>query len=318
MGITTGISWTDATWPITWGCSRVIWRSEPTPEHPGGKVLPGACDHCYAFAFNDRMYAAHTKGKPVPSVFHHPFSEVRILPERLGLPLTWRKPRRVFVDSMSDLFHEKIPDDFLAQVFGVMAVTPHITYQILTKRPERMRDWVNSISLQTTQYPNGDMGAQYCINAALRAGVLAPWANRRLPAHLQMSAHWPLPNVWLGVSVEHQRAADERIPHLLQTPATVRFLSCEPLLEPLDLSAACKSSRGRFGGMLTPDWVIVGGESGRGYRPMDLDWARDLRDQCQRMRIPFFYKQGSGPRPGMNPTLDGMEWHQFPDVGGAV
>ncbi|SLG33563.1 bacteriophage protein gp37 [Mycobacteroides abscessus subsp. abscessus] len=230
MGATTKIEWTDSTWSPVTGCD---------------KVSPG-CDNCYPNGFG-----------------------VTLRPERLGEPLRWRKPRRVFVNSMSDLFHKDVPDEFIAKVFGVMARAPQHTFQILTKRPGRMRSLL------------GDRvdGAQPLLEAATEEET----------ATAIYDAPWPLPNVWLGVSAEDQKWAEVRIPVLLDTPAAVRFVSAEPLLGPIDLTRR---------GLLAPDecerrldWVIVGGESGRGARPMHPEWARSLRDQCTAAGVPFFFKQ---------------------------
>ncbi|WP_110933769.1 DUF5131 family protein [Paenibacillus bouchesdurhonensis] len=182
MSDKTGIEWADATWNPVTGCTKV---SE-------------GCRNCYAKTFTERFEG--TPGHYFESGFH-----VTLRPEKLDQPLRWKRPRRIFVNSMSDLFHPDVPDGFIEQVFRVMTIAQHHTYQILTKRPERMRDWI------------------------LQRG----WIMSELP------------HVWLGVSVENQKAADERIPHLLQIPAVVRFLSCEPLLGPVDLSKW----------MLTPGWT---------------------------------------------------------------
>jgi len=175
---------------------------------------------------------------------------VREVPEKLAEPLSWRKPCRVFVNSMSDLFHWQVSVTFIDQVWEVMAQCPQHVFQILTKRPTRMRNVVDHL---------------------LPCGILE--------------------NVWLGVSVEDQKTADERIPLLLQTPAAVRFLSCEPILGPVDLTrfiADFELGRGERGNL---HWVIAGGESGPGARPMDLDWLRCLRDQCREANAPIFVKQ---------------------------
>lgn len=212
-------------------------------------------------------------------------------PGRLDQPLRWRKPRRIFVNSMSDLFHDEVPGEFIDQVFARMRVAGlkwgH-TFQVLTKRPERMR--------------------QYVIEASERVRYLAP---PNLPRNWYHATNWrwPLPNVWLGVSAENQRMADERIPLLLQTPAAVRFVSCEPLLGSVDLTNITADTAGgpeqwnvldkvKAAEALVPDapntsidWVIIGGESGPDARPMHPDWARSLRDQCQQADVPFFFKQ---------------------------
>jgi len=189
-------------------------------------------------------------------------------------PLKWKRPRRIFVNSMSDLFHDGLPDAAIDQVFAVMAAAPQHTFQVLTKRPARMKAYVGG--------------------ALRRVPLLAPG----------IMVPWPLPNVWLGVSAERQREADERIPLLLATPAAKRFISAEPLLGPLCLDEALMDGHpGRTDidgprgmhylrhGTPRVDWIIAGGESGPGARPMHPDWARSLRDQCSRAGVPFFFKQ---------------------------
>ena len=224
----------------------------------------------------------------------HAADNVQVHSDRLDQPLRWRKPRKIFVNSMSDLFHPAVPDAFLDDVFAVMLGAPHHIFQVLTKRPERMHDY-----LQNPATPD-----RVALQAWRDAGMADhPVSLRDMKVFLKFS--WPLPNVWLGVSVEDQRRAQERIPLLLQTPATLRFLSCEPLLGPVDLTDfqpfheicycqeepnGCKP-RFSFGcpekGI---DWVIVGAESGPQARPMDDDWVRSLRDQCQDADVPFFFK----------------------------
>lgn len=219
MSDRTGIEWTDATWNPVTGCDQV---SE-------------GCDHCYAKTLAERWWA----GQYPPNADGSPrrFEDVRTHPERLDQPLRWRRPRLVFVNSVSDLFHSDVSDEFIDRVFDVMAETPQHTYQVLTKRPGRM----------------------------------ASYTRRRRPD--------PLPNVWLGTSVENQRWADVRIPQLLRAPAAVRFLSCEPLLGPVDLKLE-GTEEVLNEGLPQMDWVIVGGESGVGHRPMAPEWAQSLRDQC--------------------------------------
>lgn len=188
-------------------------------------------------------------------------------PGALDMPLRWRQPRLVFVNSMSDLFHARVDAAFVARVWSVMAATPQHTYQILTKRPERL-----ARVLATAQ-------------AGLGRG------------------RWPLANVWLGTSVESDEFAG-RADHLRAAPAAVRFLSLEPLLGPLpslDLSGI--------------DWVIVGGESGPEYRPLDLDWVRQIRDRCVHLGVPLFFKQVGGPTPKAGGRLlDGQTWDQMPQA----
>lgn len=258
MGDNSGIEWTDATWNPVTGCD---------------KVSPG-CDHCYAESIAHRF-----AGTPAyPDGF-----AVTLRPERLDQPLRWRKPRKVFVNSMSDLFHKDIPDEYIARVFAVMALASQHTFQILTKRHARMRALLSSTAFQDSvidaaaDHPELDRRHQVG-----RGAPLCDW-----------DGSWPVPNVWLGVSVENQQWADIRIPALLDTPAAVRFLSCEPLLGPVDLALTAVQHDGalpyRRASYL--HWVIVGGESGPGARPMHPDWARSLRDQCTAARVPFLFKQ---------------------------
>lgn len=255
MADKTGIEWTDATWNPVTGCD---------------KVSPG-CDHCYAENIAHRF-----AGTPAyPDGF-----KLTLRPERIDQPLRWKKPRRVFVNSMSDLFHKDVPDEFLAEVFAVMAVASRHTFQILTKRHGRMRSLLSSTEFK------GEV-----------AGLAArTWHDNYRGYDSHDLAVWPLPNVWFGVSVEDQARANLRIPALLETPAAVRFLSCEPLLGPVDLGYGepCDHSRAtceEIGCWRALDWVIVGGESGAGARPMHPEWARSLRDQCDAAGVPFLFKQ---------------------------
>lgn len=244
----TKIEWTDRTWNPVTGCT---------------KVSPG-CDHCYADSIATRFAGT----KAFPNGF-----DVTLRHDRLADPLRWRKPARVFVNSMSDLFHADVPDGFIWSVFCRMAVARRHTFQILTKRHGRMR------SLLTRWAADGWIARDHRMS----------WND--LSRYVVDSA---LPNVWLGVSVEDQKRADLRIPALLDTPAAVRFLSCEPLLGPVVLCRGCAADqpcaldRGPGSGI---DWVIVGGESGPRARPMHPRWARDLRDECREGGVPFFFKQ---------------------------
>jgi protein gp37 len=227
----------------------------------------------------------------------------------LSDPLKWSKPCTVFVGSMSDLFHEKLTDEQIASVFGIMAACPQHTFQVLTKRSKRMREWFEWIAAERRALEleiagrfttGGDIEVRRCLYELDQHRV-----NRK---HVEYPL-WPLPNVWLGVSVENQATADERIPLLLQCPAAVRFISAEPLLEPVEL---------QFGrGWLEPfidvdpmlrrakrlDWVIVGSESGPGARQMQIEWAELLRDQCRAAGVAFFTKQiaNQRDRKGGNP-----------------
>ena len=272
MADKSNIHWTDASWNPVTGCSRV---SE-------------GCRHCYAEALSLR----HGWSKK-PWTAPNAAENVVLHPDRLALPLRWKEPRRVFVNSMSDLFHEQVPDEYIVDVFRIMAHADHHTFQVLTKRPERMARLLSDGTLSAVADEIG-------------------------------GCTWPLPNVWIGTSVERQKEADERIPHLLMAPAVVRFLSCEPLLGSIDLSRwlarnAAPGPNGIFSDRLAINdrgrlhWAIVGGESGPGYRTMEVDWARDLRDQCLAADgVAFFFKQSSGFRPGMGRELDGHVWEQFP------
>ena len=285
----TNISWATDTWNPVTGCSHVS----------------DGCRFCYAEALSLRRGWSQK-----PWTAPNAAENIILHPDRLDQPLHWRAPRRVFVNSMSDLFHEMIPDEFIADVFAVMALATHHQFLALTKRPERMRNLLSHHAFETL------------VDASIR--------RRGYVCACELD-EWPLPNVWVGTSVERQREADERIPLLLATPAAVRFLSCEPLLGPLDLTFYLDpvlTDTVEWSSQIYPTvpwpvmdgitWVIVGGESGPNYRPMNLDWARSLRDQCQAAGVSFFYKQGSGPRPGMNATLDGVEWHQYPDAKEAI
>ena len=268
MSAGTGIEWTDATWNPVTGCTQVS----------------RGCDNCYAKTFAERW-----RGTPGHH-FEQGFDLV-LRPERLDQPLRWNKPRRIFVNSMSDLFHTDVPDDYIARVFAVMAATPQHTYQLLTKRHGRMRSLL------------GDNGVR------LRD------ATPHEPTKLQLYRQWPLPNVWLGVSVEDQQSAQLRIPALIDTPAAIRWLSCEPLLGPVTLARTDKDAL-VDGGI---DWVVVGGESGHRARPMQPDWARALRDECTTAGVPFFFKQWGGRTPKAGGRLlDGRTHDQMPEVGAAA
>lgn len=253
MGDRSSIEWTDASWNPVTGCT---------------KVSPG-CDHCYA----ENMAHRFAGSKAYPNGF-----EVTLHPERIDQPLRWRKPRRVFVNSMSDLFHDAIPDSYIAEVFAVMALAPQHTFQVLTKRAGRMRSLLNRELFWTSV--RGHVNRLYDTGRGEHPG----WA----------SGLNELANVWLGVSTEDQKWADIRIPQLLKTPAAVRFISAEPLLGGIDLSGYIGHLPEDEDGAPYPrglDWVIVGGESGRGARPMHPRWVHSIRHQCQTNSVPFFFKQ---------------------------
>jgi protein gp37 len=257
----------------------------------------------------------------------HPYEQgfdLRLVPDKLTEPLRWKKPRRVFVNSMSDLFQDGVPDSYIDQVFAVMALCQQHTFQVLTKRAERMRSYFDD---------DLDDGDPTCMlerwaDAALTIQPLGEGENATDEAASRYeevtSCDWPLPNVWLGMSVENQHFADERIPMLLQTPAAVRFISAEPLLEALDLKPFLSwriqtdGWNGRTehfaelpaeGGTRGLDWVIVGGESGPGARPFNLAWASSIVGQCKSAGIACFIKQlGKMPYEGSaSPYTSGPE-----------
>lgn len=288
MADSSKIEWTDATWnPIT-GCTLV---SE-------------GCRNCYAAQLAATRLKNHLSREGLATLNADGVAKfngtVRFNEEWLDQPLRWKKPRMVFVCAHGDLFHEAVPDEWIDQVFAVMSQCPHHTFQVLTKRPERMRDY-----LTTPLWQHKIVAAAVSLK------------SDRIPVHA-VWPHPPLPNVWLGVSVEDQVAADARIPNLLATPAAVRFISAEPLLGPMDLRKVnarpwdkepggqqwtdaltgmtniwVESRQGGWGGVAPGkiNWVIVGGESGANARPMHPDWALDLRDQCAAADVPFFFKQ---------------------------
>lgn len=307
MGENSKIEWTDSTWtPIRArrkDTGKVGWHCE--------KISP-ACDHCYAAAMNKRSDGLIGIGT---ALNYAPDSlakvDIYIDEKMLMAPLRWKKPRKIFVCSMTDIFGEWVTDEMIDGVFAVMALCPQHTFLVLTKRPERMLAYMGSGDRHTP------------IIAAMNGGWNVGAAALR----------WPLPNVWLGVTAENQEWADKRIQLLLQTSAAVRFVSCEPLLGPVWID------RGR--GFLTGeahdnapyrgtriDWVITGGESGTGARPSHPDWFRSLRDQCQAAGVAYFHKQNGEWTPvdgqmmyrvgkhHAGRLLDGREWSQFPEDGG--
>ncbi|MFN3473527.1 MAG: phage Gp37/Gp68 family protein [Blastomonas sp.] len=299
MPVTT-IEWTEATWNPIAGC---------TVHSPG-------CTNCYAMRTAARLanipatapvYAGLTQPSKAGPVWT---GKVAVNESTMLAPLRRRKPTMYFVNSMSDLFHEAVPDEVIDRVFAVMALCPQHTFQVLTKRSERMRAYLTTGR------------SIYVWRQTRELGLPELERAKRLDSAVRRRVFLPLANVWLGVSVEDQKRADERIPDLLATPAAVRFLSCEPLLGPVSLEEAwhgesaldsecwgecgwcvkgypplhnCRDNRqseadwmkGRSG----IDWVIVGGESGPGARPMHPQWARSLRDQCAAAGVPFFFKQ---------------------------
>jgi protein gp37 len=245
MSVQSKIEWTDATWNPVRGCT---------------KISPG-CAHCYAEVFAERFRGV--KGHPYEFGF-----DPRLVPEKLEDPVRWKRPMTIFVNSMSDLFHEAVPDEYILKVAGVMVRADWHVYQVLTKRAERM--------------------------------------NHLLDSQLRFAAAQP--HIWWGVSVENKRHGMPRIDQLKAASVEVRFLSIEPLLEDLgklDLKGIA--------------WVIVGGESGPGARPMRKEWALSIRDQCQNANVPFFFKQWGGTRKKKaGRELEGRTWDEMPAVASAV
>ena len=335
MAENTKIEWTDATWnPIT-GCTMVS----------------AGCSNCYAMGLAATRLRHHpsregltrmTSGRAVWT------GEVRFNEQWLDQPLRWRRPRMIFVCAHGDMFHENVPDEWIDRVFAVMALAPQHTFQVLTKRPERARVYMAALYA----------GDRHVANAAveMRGSVFgAVAANDAFKTGYS--------NVWLGTSIEDQATADARIPHLLTTPAAVRFVSAEPLLGPVDLTHSLTRWCVRCAPFEQPcrigcenrtglDWVIVGGESGPGARPMHPDWARSLRDQCTAACVAFLFKQWGEWAPWDDDNwsldtvedveaheraweiagveflkvgkkragrlLDGRTWDQFPDAGNMV
>jgi protein gp37 len=271
MSQASSIEWTDATWNPVRGCSR---------------VSPG-CEKCYAERVAGRFSGP---GMPYHGLAvmgeHGPrwTRKVRMVPEHLADPLRWSRPRRIFVNSMSDLFHEELSNEDIASVFGVMAAAPQHTFQILTKRAQRMRDWFRwakdyALPLQLALHH----AQNRCEHPALRRDT-----DRII------CQPWPLRNVWLGVSAEDQQRADERIPNLLETPAAVRFVSYEPAVGHVDFGKYIVAARPRVDmrELVPPlDQIIVGGESGPGARPFKLNWARSVVEQCRYAKVACFVKQ---------------------------
>lgn len=286
MSLHTNIEWTDASWNPVTGCT---------------KVSPG-CRNCYA----ERDWVRLASNENAKAYYGRKFTDVMCHPERLDQPLRWQKQRMVFVNSMSDLFHEKVPFEFLDEVFSTMALSRQHVFQVLTKRPERMLDYFRSGRVAGVREGFVDWG----------------WGETR----------WPLPNVWLGVSVEDRQYGVPRIELLRQAPAAMRFLSVEPLLDDVGSLDLCGIG-----------FLIADGESGVRARPMSADWMRSVRDQCIAQGVPFFFKQWGewAPAPGneigdkpvriwpdgdssirsgrraAGRALDGREWSQFPKNMGA-
>lgn len=301
MADRTPIEWTDATWTPVKGCTRV---SE-------------GCRNCYAEIMAARFSGPGQWGEGLASIVQTPSGadhrwtgKTRFDEAELVKPLRWKKPRKVFVCSTSDLFHESVPNARIDQVFAVMALAPQHTFQVLTKRPERMLKYIRGMTgeniikrcLRQTRLL-GSLRRSAPLPAPYTMQIVTPLMHegaegQLLIDHYQMRSArdhartWPLPNVWLGVSVEDQATADARIPSLLETPAAIRWASYEPALGPVnwrDIEDGIDSLNRRSGSTL--DWIVMGGESGPGARPMHPDWARQTRDQCAKAGVPFLFKQ---------------------------
>lgn len=316
MGDKSNIEWTDATWNPIAGCS----------------IVSPACTNCYAMAqaariermVNGSHYAGLTKiinGKAVWTGEVHQAPEAKLLE-----PLRWKRTRRIFVNSMSDLFHEAVPDEWIDRIFAVMALAPQHQFQVLTKRPERMRAYCSDAR---TRYRIARYVVDFLIAKQVEVGENWPVESEGdidLPDDIKLRS-WPLSNVWLGVTAEDQKRADERIPDLLATPAAVRFVSIEPMLGAVNLRRV-RIATGHHtiidalggyalerGGRTSLDWVICGGESGPSARPMHPEWARSLRIQCGRAGVPFFFKQRgewTWPEDPMSPDV-GKDVAPLPD-----
>lgn len=314
MSDKSNIEWCDATWNPTRGCTKIAQ----------------GCKNCYAETFAERWRGVQGHA------YEHGF-DPRTAPNQLTLPLKWKKPRRIFVDSMSDLFHEAFPFEYIAACFGVMAVTPWHTYQVLTKRPRRAGEFFAWAAAEAerklSEWRAGHPGRpakhgpqDLVVHAAQthdsfereaygRMDLIRADGERVTVPSLHWPTAWPLPNVWIGTSIAEQKDADTNIPHLLQVPAAVRFLSCEPLIGPVNFRWASwddlrpnprrmrqlppverdgrliAGAMNELDGLRMLDWVIVGGESGHGARPCNVEWIRSIVAQCKAAEVPVFVKQ---------------------------
>lgn len=280
----TKIEWTDCTWNVVTGCTKVSQ----------------GCKHCYAENNANRfftvLYPPNTDGTP------RKFTDVRCHEDRLDQPLHWKKPRRIFTNSMSDLFHEDVPFEFIDKVFAVMACSWRHTFQVLTKRPGRMLEYM----LRMADKPSDKLADAACDDCWEDESICAlenfvnGWSRWRGMSDSNpldgTVPRWPLPNVWLGVSVEDQATADERIPLLLQTPTAVRWVSYEPALGPVTFDGYLANHEWENGVPGGVNWLVCGGESGPGARPCNTEWIRGAVKQCKAAGVPCFVKQlGSQP-----------------------
>lgn len=311
-----GIAWTETTWNPLRGCSRVS----------------DGCRNCYAEKVAGRfsgpgqpydgLVRLSAEGKHGRARWN---GSVRFLPEKLAEPLRWTRPRRVFVNSMSDLFHESVPFEQVAAIFGVMAASPRHTFQVLTKRPVRALEFFRWLDVEAPIGVPSDPDSPWwrvfhCFMAAFNAakgiddaGALAQ-AQRLLTTDKISGTTWPLPNVWLGVSVEDQKTADARIPLLLDTPAAVRWVSYEPALGPVDFTGIGRNAFSRpddyYDATVGLDWIVVGGESGPGARPFDLAWARSTIEQTRQTPCRVFVKQLGAKPIADHANVRGLRWAQ--------
>ena len=302
MSDNTQIGWTDASWPPVTGCTHIS----------------DGCDHCYAATLTSGRlkHLPAYEGLAEGGRFN---GQVRLQPDRLDWPQHWRKPRKIFVSDMADQFHAGVPDEYIARVWQVMATCPQHTFQVPTKRHARMRAWVSRCTVSPGGWitHNGSDPAACGGNGIIVGHPYEPehvvygrrGGNRRV---IPASGGWPLPNVWCGVSAENEKWFDIRTEALLDTPAAVRFVSAEPLLGPIRMRSTLL-----VGAALDPkpgiNWMIVGGESGPGHRPMDIGWLESIVSQCRDAGVPVFVKQDSGPRAGQQGRIPDDLWiHEFP------
>jgi protein gp37 len=310
----TNIEWTDATWNPVVGCKKVA----------------AGCTHCYAETMAKRL--AKMGQKQYAAVVNETGwnGKAVTVPEALDKPLHWRKGRKIFVCSMSDLFHAAVPFEYVAAVYGVMAACPQHTFQVLTKRPSRMLEFFKWLDDHKWRGYNGRDDRLERLSLALYGSGL--WKPLDVP-YVPYDAPFPLPNVWHGTSIANQKDADKNIPILLKVPSAVRFVSAEPLVGPVDLEAVplpdAYLTMNGITGVLQPlsekdtvsddfkygqkrafklDWVIVGGESGPGARPCNVEWIRSIVEQCKAAGVACFVKQDSGPRAGMKGRIPDDLW----------
>ncbi|MBL4800287.1 MAG: phage Gp37/Gp68 family protein [Emcibacter sp.] len=314
------IKWTDETWNPIAGCT----------------VISSGCDNCYAMRMAYRLEAmglSNYQGTTRKNASGRTLwtGKINFDEKALLKPLSWKNPRMIFVNSMSDLFHENVPDEWIDKVFAVMAFCPQHTFQILTKRPERMRDYINKKGRNfLIGMACGEIYYEYHDADAVTPRLEAGYKNIDITG-------WPMSNVWLLVSVEDQKTANERILYLLNTPAAVRGVSIEPALSEIDLECiddglrdGCHLTFNALTGMAHDgyesisgifdnpdpklDWVIVGGESGPNARPMHPEWARSLRDQCKAANLPFFFKQWGEWSVKYDRDKDDPDWRDVPNT----